>query len=222
MALKKVSGVKKRNNNEKKHFADLLSTNIGSVLDTELKASLRNLKEELETTKLEKDKLIVELNTKKEELRKKDLEMEIIKNNSANNTYKMHLENLEKMDLVEKANFLTDQERSKYQEEIKKLKNEIFERESQILSLKVDEFSKNNKDLNKTISEMNEQMAKKKEKIDKEMEILSKQIQELETKKSEFGVQLIKLAGKFGQNINIKELMKNLNLNSQNGFSEAN
>lgn len=147
------------------------------------------------------------------------MENELAKNNSANNTYKIHLENLEKMDLVEKANFLTDQERTKYQEEIKRLKNDLFERESQIdiLSLKGDQLSKNNKDLNKTIESLNVQMTKKREKIDKEMENLSNQIRELESKKSEFGSQLIKLAGRFGQNINIEELMKNLNFNNFSG-----
>jgi len=217
MGTKKNQAHKKRDR-EKRHFADLLSNNIGSVLDNELKASLRNLKEELELTKQEKEKLFFELAAKKEEVRKKELEIELIKNNSANNTYKMHLENLEKMDLVDKANFLTDQERSKYQEEIKRLKNEIFEKESQIdiLNLKTDELTKSNKDLNRTIESLNVQMVKKKEKIDKEMENLSNQIRELETKKSEFGTQLIKLAGRFGQNINIEELMKNLNLGMNN------
>ncbi len=213
MASKKHNIHKKRDR-EKRNFADLLSNNVGSVLDKELKLSLQNLKEELENTKQEKEHLLYELNSKKEELRKKELEIDLIKNNTANNTYKSHLENLEKMDLVEKANFLTDQERSKYQEEIKRLKNVIFDHESQIdiFSLKVDELNKSNKDLNKTIESLNEQMKKKREKIDKEMESLSYQIRELETKKSEFGTQLIKLAGRFGQNINIEELMKNLYL----------
>lgn len=221
MGSKKAPAHKKRDR-EKKHFADLLTNNIGSVLDSELKASLRNLKEELDCVKQEKEQLLIELTGKKEELRKKDLEIELAKNNSANNTYKMHLENLEKMDLVEKANFLTDQERSKYQEEIKKLKNEVYERESQIdiLNLKVEELSKNNKDLTRTIDCLNEQMAKKREKLDKEMDNLANQIRDLEAKKSEFGSQLIQLAGRFGQNINIEELMKNLNFNNFAG--EAN
>lgn len=214
--------VHKKRDREKKHFADLLTNNITSVLDSELKASLRNLKDELDLLKQEKEHLLLELSIKKEELRKKDLEIELTKNNSANNSYKMHLESLEKMDLVEKANFLTDQERSKYQEEMKRLKNDLFDRESQIdiLNLKVDELSKNNRDLNKTIDSLNEQIIRKREKLDKEMENLSNQIRELESKKSEFGLQLIKLAGKFGQNINIEELMKNLNFNNFNG--EAN
>lgn len=204
---------KRDKDKEKKGLGDLLTNNLGSLLDNELKTSLKNLKEELEVVKEDRERLLYELSAKKEELRKKELEVETLRGNTVNNIYKMHFENLEKMDLVDKANFLTDQERSKYQEEIKRLKNELFDREGQldIFQLKIDELNKNNSDLNKTINILNEQMSKKKEKIDKEMENLSKQILELEAKKSEFGIQLIKLAGKFGQNININDLMNNIN-----------
>jgi len=152
------------------------------------------------------------------------LEIDSLKANSTSNLYKQHLESLENMGLTDKANFLTEQERSKYQEELRKIKIELYDREGQIdiNELKIEELTKTNKALNKTIDELNEQMLKKREKINIEMEKLAKQTSELETKKTEFGMQLVKLANKFGQNFNIEEAFKNFTSNDFNPFSFSN
>ena len=78
----------------------------------------------------------------------------------------MHLDSLEKMNLAERANFLTEQERSRYQDEIRKLKKELFEKdgELEIQNLKNNELVKTTKELNNIISSLNEQSLKKKEK----------------------------------------------------------
>ncbi len=127
--------------NEKNTFSDLFSSNIGNVLDTELKQSLQSLKEELENTRIEKEKLMHELTTRKEEIKRKDTEIEILKTATPQ---KISFENNDKshdLDYQGKSS-LTDNERLKFQEEIRKLKQDLSDKEGNldILNLKIEEL----------------------------------------------------------------------------------
>jgi len=171
--------------NEKNPLSDLLSSNIGNVLDNELKQSLQNLKDELENTRLEKEKLVQELNNRKEEIKRKDTEIEILKTSTPQ---KISFENFDKSSEFENNSKLglTENERSKYQEEIRKLKQDLSDKEGNldILNLKIDELVKSNKDLQSINDGLNDQLLKRKEKFDTEMMSLYNQMKELEIKKN--------------------------------------
>ena len=178
---------------EKNTFSDLFSgINLGNVLDTELKQSLQNLKDELEFTKIEKEKLIRELDTRKEEIKRKDTEIDLLKNSSV---HKINFDfsgsgdkdkTLDGDDSTKSSSFLTEEERQKYQNEIRKLRNEVNDKEGNldILNLKIDELIKSNRDLTLINEDLSEQLIKRKDKFDSEMNSLYGQIRDLEMKKT--------------------------------------
>jgi len=175
--------------NEKNTFSDLLNSNLGNVLDNELKQSLLNLKEELENTRQEKEKMLQELNSRKEEIKRKDTEIEILRTATPQ---KISFENFDKSsehDTLGKLS-LTENERLKFQGEIRKLKQELSDKEGNldILNLKIEELTKSNKDLQSINEGLNDQLHKRKEKFDYEMLSLYNQMKELEMKKTSSGI----------------------------------
>ena len=203
----KKHNLKKKSILEKNQFSELLGGNLGNVLDNELKQSLQNLKDELEYTKTEKDKLIHELTSRKEEIKRKDTELEILKTTSVQTTTKIQFET---SGSSENIAHMQENERSKFQDEIRKLKQELSEKEGNldILNLKVDELTKSNKDLVNINEGLNEQLIKRKEKLDSEMNSLYTQIKELEIKKSEFN------NSAYNSNIGGNNNKNNININS--------
>ncbi len=184
--LGKKTNPRKSRLNEKYSFNNLITSNIGNVLDNELKQSFLNLKDELENTRMEKEKLIQELNTRKEELKRKDTEIEILKTATP---HKVNLgeKNDKDSDAEGNSKFsLTENERQKFQEEIRRLRQDLSEKEGNldIFNLKIDELKKSNKDLQSINDGLNDQLTKRKEKFDAEMMSLYNQMRELEMRKN--------------------------------------
>lgn len=127
-----------------------------------------------------------ELNTRKEEIKRKDTEIEILKTATPQ---KISFENFEKsteLDSQQGKSSLSDNERLKFQEEIRKLKQDLSDKEGNldILNLKIDELTKSNRDLQSINEGLNDQLLKRKEKFDAEMMSLYNQMKELEMKKT--------------------------------------
>lgn len=128
------------------------------------------------------------MNTRKEEIKRKDTEIEILKTATPQ---KITFDNPEKSSEYEGQQkiSLTENERKKYQDEIRKLKQDLSDKEGNldILNLKIDELTKSNKDLQSINEGLNEQLLKRKEKFDAEMMSLYNQMRELEMKKNNSG-----------------------------------
>lgn len=186
-----LKNLMKKNTHKKKTtpFSDLLHPNIESVLDTEFKLTLQNLKSELDFTKSEKERLQTELNSQKEELRKREAEIDYLRvsNKEAVEAYQnLNSEYESNLKSVNQFSRSTEDCPEKSQE-IKKLKAELLEKESNldILNLKIEELTKSNKSLQALNDSLKEQNQRRKEKLDTEMGNLYSQIKELEVKKNE-------------------------------------
>lgn len=178
----------------KSNFADLLQTDLESVHE-EMKHRLEVLTEELTNTKKEKESLLTELNTQKEETKRKDKEIEILKSTVETNTFKANLdsfhENVEKIGSDLKKGFSEASQlphTCDHLDEIRKLKKEIAEKEGlmDVLNFKIDGLEKSNNDMQSLNETLKEQLNKRTEKMNKEMSDLYQQIRDLELKKNEF------------------------------------
>jgi hypothetical protein len=154
-------------------------TAFDSILDSELGFSMDKLKQELEQTRMEKEKLTIELNMKKQEVISKDQEIEYLKKQKS---FQAQLDST-KMGLVSTSTDSSDKD--ELLNDLRKLKMELFEKEgnNDILNLKIEEITKLNKNLTTENQSLKEQFQKRREKVETEMSGLYSQIKELELKK---------------------------------------
>ncbi len=187
--------------NSKNTYADLLHYNLDSAHE-EMRLKLEALTEELGLFRKEKETLISELTTQKEETRRKEKEIEILKSNNDANSLKAQLDNFSNnvdrlnTDLsmtrknlnFENNNMVTLPPQCDHMDELRKLKKEVTDKEGyvDILNLKIDELTKSNVDLLSLNESLKDQLNKRTEKMNREMTILYSQIKDLELKKSEF------------------------------------
>jgi len=214
-------------------FADLLPQNLENILNNDLLVKLETIKEELETTRKEKESILSELNQQKEEVKKKDKEIDLLKNNGDSNSLKAQIDNftynVDKLNTDLNNTSKTFQNRQEslappcdHMDELKKLKQEVSEKEGNldILNLKIDELSKSNRDLQNLNESLKDQLQKRKEKMDNEMSTLYQQIQSLEIKKNEYERMNRSLVDQ--NNLNLSQHREdeaiNAQLNSQNSF----
>jgi hypothetical protein len=157
------------------------STAFDSILDNELKFSLDKLKQELEQTRMDKDRLQIELNVKREEVKLKDQEIEYLKKSKS---FKDQIE-ATKTGLLNSSASGDFAEKDELMNELRKIKMDLFEKEGNldILNLKIEELTKLNKNLNTENQSLKDQVQKRREKVESEMSGLYTQIKELELKK---------------------------------------
>ncbi len=188
----KIKGNKK---NTKKPYADLLQSNMDFAHE-EMKLRLEALTEELGQCRKDKDSLVNQLENQKESLKRKEKEIELIKQDYETNSIQKQIdnynsnvdrigENLKRLENSNNSNNTIAQ--CDHLEELRKLRKEVAEKEGyvDILNLKIDELTNNNSDLQNLNESLKDQLHKRTEKMNKEMTTLYSQIKELEKKKSE-------------------------------------
>lgn len=146
----------------------LSGNNNNPGLEDMLKKEIENLQIQLEAMKEEKDKVTSELDHAKENIIKKDKEIEFLKQ-KADNYFKNDSDDLNKEFTFEvskkSGNERTEEdiEQLKYlEDEVKRVKKENNEKDStiDILNLKISELTKNNKSLNELSENLKDQINK--------------------------------------------------------------